>query len=79
MESERSAQVTAPEWVGLVLNPAPDQNLSPDVDNVGQDRTVRGEFVRRVGRALLEADEGPVLRAGLLALDGRLTVREGGQ
>jgi len=69
---DQGAGVVLPDWVGYVLNPTSDQYMSRDIDDIGQERTVRGEFVRRVRRAGLETDEGPVLRAGLAALDGRL-------
>jgi hypothetical protein len=58
-----------PEWVGALLDETDPLKLDEN-QQIGP--TVRAEFVRRVHRSDLGADEEPVLRAGLGALDRRL-------
>jgi hypothetical protein len=67
MEPDQS--VVEPEWVSAVL----DTIDRPDVPETQQNGpTVRAEYVRRVLRSDLGADQEAVLRAGVAALDGRL-------
>lgn len=78
-----------PDWVGFILNRDPDLGVGDDVGQIAQERTVRGEFVRRVQRADPDSDvdgggedgDGDaeaVIRAGLLALADRLPGGVGG-
>jgi hypothetical protein len=64
--------VAEPEWVSALLD-ATDRLNVPESHQNGP--TVRAEFVRRVGRSDLGADQDTVLRAGIAALDGRLGSR----
>jgi hypothetical protein len=64
--------VAEPEWVSAVLDATGSLNMPEHVQN---GPTVRAEFVRRIGRSDLGADQEPVLRAGIAALDGELGSR----
>jgi hypothetical protein len=64
--TQRPEIESEPGWATLVLD-GPEAEETPHAA-----RTVRAEFLRRVQRADLGPDEGPVRRAGLLALDGDL-------
>jgi hypothetical protein len=71
MESPNQS-LAEPEWVSAVLDPIDRVNL-PEIHQTGP--TVRAEYVRRVLRSDLGADQEAVLRAGVAALDGRLGSR----
>ena len=64
--------VAEPEWVSAVLDAFDSLNVS-ETQQTGP--TVRAEYVRRVLRSDLGADQEAVLRAGVAALDGRLEGR----
>ena len=64
--------VAEPEWVRAVLEATVPLDTPEHVQN---GPTVRAEFVRRIGRSDLGADQQPVLRAGIAALDGALGSR----
>ena len=61
-----------PEWVSAVLDSTSPLNVPENQQN---GPTVRAEYVRRVLRSDLGADQEAVLRAGVAALDGRLGSR----
>jgi hypothetical protein len=61
--------VVEPQWVSAVLDTIDQLNV-PETQQNGP--TVRAEYVRRILRSDLGADQEAVLRAGLAALDGRL-------
>ena len=70
------AVATLPAWAQALLDPT--RPLPPGtVVPAATEPTVRGEFARAVRQAGLGADEDLVLRAGLLALDGRLGTEAG--